>query len=563
VEEVIVSDTFDSNNPPKANEEVEPTDEDITAAAEFFGAVTSSVQQLEFGDLPGHDFRGNQWTGPRFGDSVQPQIGFLTQGKADFTSTHGMGIPAAKDWAKIAADPVRGTRIAHDYDALPMRDDAAIPAYDALRTEVGQQYDYLTNKLGVKVEAVDQDPYKNVKEMRDDVADNHHLAVLSTDSTGPHPYLSNEENDQFRAVHDAFGHAAIGRGFDRNGEEAAFQSHAQMFSPLATRALASETRGQNSELIYGEHAGSFPPQKFALLPEADSLVASSGRLLDADDDNLYSVTHCHHVSLGRSLHMRDALVAALEFGDTAGHAFHGNQYTKVDSGLSEEDKAQDAKEDADMAYAAHQATVHEALEDWTHNGEAARAIRHDAEDMVLNQERHPGEAGQDRWGQHIDPGTTHRYAAVLMQEASSAPPTEMPLYRGYAVGDSLDGAKEQFPIGGTVTFPLAAFSENTTTSDRFAEWSYERYQTGGEKAKSEESPLSPVHTDATMVDFSIDSGAHAVSTQQSAGGFWDDEKEHIVTGDYKIVGTSEVDKPPYYGADDVKQTHLAVKLEPV
>jgi hypothetical protein len=88
--------------------------------------------------------------------------------------------------------------------------------------------------------------------------------VLSTKTTGGHPFFSDDENDMFRAVHDVFGHAGTGRGFDRHGEEAAYQSHASMYSPLARMALATETRGQNAALITG--GGQFAEQKVALLP---------------------------------------------------------------------------------------------------------------------------------------------------------------------------------------------------------------------------------------------------------------------------------------------------------
>lgn len=283
----------------------------------------------EFGEGPGHEFRGNQYTGPFFGDSVVGRVGFLADGKAGYARTHGLEKPSNKNWAKIKADPERGARIASDYAALPMRSPDAIPAYNALRDEVGQQYQYLTQTLGVKVDMVSEDPYRNVEELRKDLIENKHLSVLSTESTGPHPYLSNTENDQFRAVHDAFGHAAIGRGFDRNGEEAAYQSHAQMFSALATQALATETRGQNSSLVYGG-TDTFPPQKLALLPTEDTIVAAliaAAQLLNADDDNRLDITHSHHASLGRSLHRR-----AEEFGESSGHPFRGNQYTQGEAG---------------------------------------------------------------------------------------------------------------------------------------------------------------------------------------------------------------------------------------
>ena len=65
------------------------------------------------------------------------------------------------------------------------------------------------------------------------------------------PATSLTSNEQFRAVHDFFGHGTRGSTFRPGGEEAAYASHAQMMSPLAQMALAAETRGQNSWVNFG------------------------------------------------------------------------------------------------------------------------------------------------------------------------------------------------------------------------------------------------------------------------------------------------------------------------
>jgi hypothetical protein len=65
-------------------------------------------------------------------------------------------------------------------------------------------------------------------------------------------------NELFRAVHDVFGHAQHGVGFGPSGEDLAYQSHKRMYSPLATQALAAETKGQNSWVHYGPHARQSP-----------------------------------------------------------------------------------------------------------------------------------------------------------------------------------------------------------------------------------------------------------------------------------------------------------------
>jgi hypothetical protein len=84
-------------------------------------------------------------------------------------------------------------------------------------------------------------------------------------------------NDVFRIVHDYFGHIKDGHGFRAEGEENAWQSHAAMYTPLARRAMTTETRGQNSWLNYGPHGETnrsastpetiFAPQKVGLMPE--------------------------------------------------------------------------------------------------------------------------------------------------------------------------------------------------------------------------------------------------------------------------------------------------------
>lgn len=192
------------------------------------------------------------------------QVASVVAAKTDYIKSKGYEVRDI-DYLQIAADPERGKAIADMFDTLPSYDENAVPAYEALRSEVKEQFDYLVNDMGIKVDVVEQDPYKNGSEMMADLEQNGHIAVLSTAATGGHPFFSNEENDMFRAVHDVFGHAGAGTNFDRNGEEASFISHFQMFSPLAAQALATETRGQNSWLTYSGK-DTFAEQKIALLP---------------------------------------------------------------------------------------------------------------------------------------------------------------------------------------------------------------------------------------------------------------------------------------------------------
>lgn len=226
--------------------------------------------------------RRAEFVQPSLPISFEPKVNdvsFIREGAKRFAAKQGRTFSSI-GLGDMQADTHRGQEMAQVYGRLPSFEDAATRHFDAMRNETNAQYDYLTKPrtgggLGVSVEVTHTDPYKSHDDMVKDLSVSRRLKVLSTEATGGHPFFSNEENDKFRAVHDAFGHAAIGRGFSRHGEEAAYHAHAQMYSPEALPALATETRGQNSSLNYGRlgHAPlgdaavpSFDEQKVARFP---------------------------------------------------------------------------------------------------------------------------------------------------------------------------------------------------------------------------------------------------------------------------------------------------------
>jgi len=201
------------------------------------------------------------WASGRFGaDSVKS----ARDGAKEYAFKAGIKQDDSIDYQKTVANRARASRIADAYDELPTVDEDAFESYTALATEVEAQFEYMTKTLGVKVEFVADDPYKTSREMFADVSKGV-LKVLSTASTGSHPFFSDEQNDKFRAVHDFFGHAATGRGFGQDGEESAWVHHSQMFTETARGALTTETRGQNS--WYNTRGQGFAEQKVALLPK--------------------------------------------------------------------------------------------------------------------------------------------------------------------------------------------------------------------------------------------------------------------------------------------------------
>jgi len=177
-------------------------------------------------------------------------------------------------------------KIAIEYDLMEdMPDDPTVKAaYDAMIDETLAQYEEILNS-GLTVQFIKgDDPYGNPRNAILDVINNNHMYVFSTrdgygmDELTPevlerNPMLRETSyktadgdpmlaNDVFRVVHDYFGHIKNGVGFRARGEENAWQSHAAMYSPLARRAMTSETRGQNSWVNFG--------------PEADFNATASG-----------------------------------------------------------------------------------------------------------------------------------------------------------------------------------------------------------------------------------------------------------------------------------------------
>jgi hypothetical protein len=176
------------------------------------------------------------------------------------------------DPARVVTCAGRGKRIGRAYLSAPRWEAAALPAYETFRGESLRQFDYLVRSphrggVGLRVESWRHDPYLDLSSLIRDIREYDRLRVWATVECGnPHPFLSNTENDAFRAVHDAFGHAATGRGFDVDGEEAAWVKHSTMYSPFARRAMTTETRGQNCAQVYCYGNKRFPEQKLCLLP---------------------------------------------------------------------------------------------------------------------------------------------------------------------------------------------------------------------------------------------------------------------------------------------------------
>lgn len=242
-------------------------------------------------------------TAPAKGLSGLPTSSVGPSGEVQRTAEAYMasaGLPYNPPSAYVQADPERGARIAKAYEEMvdAPTDPEVRAAYEALAKETMAQYQAL-KALGYTFDFIQEgqpDPYTGgPREALLDMKNNKHLWVYPTTSgygdtgatasdTQPMLRPTGETlngqpmlvNDVFRVVHDVFGHAKDGVGFGATGEENARQSHVRMFSPLAARAMTSETRGQNSWVNFGpfgeqnrnnQRETIYAPQKLGLLPE--------------------------------------------------------------------------------------------------------------------------------------------------------------------------------------------------------------------------------------------------------------------------------------------------------
>lgn len=198
----------------------------------------------------------------------------------------------------VKASPEFGAHVAKEYHN--MKHDPHNPdvknSYNALIGETVDQFKHLKNN-GLKISRIQpgqENPYKSSADVHNDINQNNHLYYYPTNmgfgsaSGQPtdHPMLAHSgetdngqplhANDVFRIVHDYFGHGKEGASFGPSGEETAYRVHKPMYSPLAQKALASETRGQNSWVNYGPHGENnrknpantvYADQKAGLMPD--------------------------------------------------------------------------------------------------------------------------------------------------------------------------------------------------------------------------------------------------------------------------------------------------------
>ena len=190
--------------------------------------------------------RGYDMTAPDPGASLAKQAGIARVFDLAASGDDAYKKAIFERYGELMPEVVEGAK-AQNYDQLTEA------AYRKLAEETRDQFDALPVQMAFHQGAGE---YPQPSAMLRDVMGRGRLNVFQGGDR--HDFLHDVDpasgltsNEQFRAVHDIFGHGTRGSTFRPGGEEAAYASHGQMMSPLAQMALAAETRGQNSWVNYG------------------------------------------------------------------------------------------------------------------------------------------------------------------------------------------------------------------------------------------------------------------------------------------------------------------------
>jgi hypothetical protein len=142
-------------------------------------------------------------------------------------------------------------------------------SYGALERETARLYEIIRRDLGVRIRHVRDDPYASAAELCADLRQNRSMLLRTIACDAPHPLLADRVVDRLRVVHDVFGHAALGLGFDLQSEYATWLQCRTLFSAQARGAAFCELVGAVTAYVTtGEK-----PALRADLPPAELLAA--------------------------------------------------------------------------------------------------------------------------------------------------------------------------------------------------------------------------------------------------------------------------------------------------
>lgn len=323
------------DNPTAADDAKSGLHDDLLSDPEYGPAIRYAKQEL--GDVSGHPFHGNQWTGGTgSADAViaanprqpgedsfawqsriikglpeqqqsdilfkvretYPSVPFVAAGINQWCAEHGLPEPPS-NCNQIPVDQKEADAVAVYFEKTPDQsgDPRVQAAYEDFKNQSAAMWDFMTKPeseggMGVKVDFTTQvNPYHDAASQAADLRDNHHIYLESGLGGAHEATMTQRQYDEFRAVHDVFGHAGIGSGFDRHGEYQAWLVHASMYAGAGRDAMSTEYHGVNSAAWTGEPGSPGTGKSLLLPPEYsappwDRAVAASADLSDSELDDL-------------------------------------------------------------------------------------------------------------------------------------------------------------------------------------------------------------------------------------------------------------------------------------
>ena len=158
--------------------------------------------------------------------------------------------------------PALAERVAEWFTATPTTPtETARGSYRALERETARLFEIARRGLGVRVRysRAESDPYGSAAALCAELRENGSLTLTTIARDEPHPLLGGTEGgivDQLRVVHDVFGHAALGVGFDLQSEFATWLQCRTLFSAAARPAAFCELVGAvTAYVMTGEKPG--------------------------------------------------------------------------------------------------------------------------------------------------------------------------------------------------------------------------------------------------------------------------------------------------------------------
>jgi hypothetical protein len=144
--------------------------------------------------------------------------------------------------------PELAERVADWFTGAPAAPTAAVRhSYRVLERDTERLFG-LVRRLGVRVAYVHgaDEPYAGGAELCVELRERGSMTLRTIACEAPHPLLGGAEGgvvDQLRVVHDVFGHAALGLGFDLQSEYATWLRCRALFSAAARPAAFCELVG--------------------------------------------------------------------------------------------------------------------------------------------------------------------------------------------------------------------------------------------------------------------------------------------------------------------------------